>query len=329
MSVPVCISNKIVVDLPEKFTESINTPEGIKLFVDTTFRPEWHATVQADVVSVPQKLTIGGLADSIDPERPLIPQIVRPGDKIIFNYMVVMDRSESDNVADLFTEDERYINGNPMVKTWSNKKGQQIVRCYEMNNKWSVGLFDTQYKQFSERLDGVSELDVENFMGKFPFQADRYLDYNNILTLDGKDYFLVDYSQVIGIKRAVNGRERIESNRNYSVLEVELEREVEVEDRSGPHTPFFEMVGANLLLAPIHKPAGPRPQGLIEVYNMGQDDDHVAWGRVVAMNSGFGGKKLSLKPGDIAYCDSRYIEQYSIDGHDYWVVKQNRILGKK
>jgi hypothetical protein len=337
MSVPVCISNKIVIDLPEKFTETINTPEGINLFVDTTYRPEWHATIQARVVSVPKKLTIGGLADSIDPDRPFIAQKVRPGDTILFNYMVVMDRSESENIADVFTKDERYAFTNPFQTTWSNKKGQQIVRIYMKNDRFEAGLFDIASRDFVEKISGTS-LEIENWMGRFPFDVNHMVDYNNLLTIDSKDYFMVDYSQVIAIKRAKKPRSRSltidnESNRAgvNRVLEVETETETEKEtEYEGPdHASFFDMIGPNLLLAPIHKPAGPRPQGKIEVFNMEQPDDYLAWGRVVAMNDGFRGAKLSLKEGDIAYCDSRFIEQYTIDGQDYWVIKQNRILGKK
>lgn len=335
MSVPVCITNKIVIDLPEKFSETIKTPEGINLFVDTTFRPEWHATIQAKVVSVPRKLTIGGLADSIDPDRPFIGQKVRPGDTIIFNYMVVMDRTEGENIADVFTKDERYTFSNPFETTWSNKKGQQIVRIYMKNDKYEAGLFDIKSRSFVEQVKG-SALEIENWMGKFTFDVSHFVDYNNLLTVDSKDYFMVDYSQVIAIKREKSDRSRSLTTVNEvhrpgvnRVLEVETETEVETEVEGSVHASFFEMVGQNLLLAPIHKPAGPRPQGKIEVFNMEQETDFLAWGRVVAVNDGFRGTKLSLQPGDIAYCDSRYIEQYTIDGQDYWVVKQNRILGKK
>jgi hypothetical protein len=328
MSVPVCITNKIVIDLPEKFSETIKTPEGINLFVDTTFRPEWHATIQAKVVSVPRKLTIGGYADSLDPDRPFIGQKVRPGDTIIFNYMVVMDRTEGENVADVFTKDERYQFDNPFQTTWSNKKGQQIVRVYMKNDRFEAGLFDIKSRSFVEQVKG-SALEIENWMGKFTFDVSHFVDYNNLLTIDSKDYFMVDYSQVIAIKRPKIDRSRSLTTSTGSVLEVEEETEREVEVEVSTHTSDFDMVGQNLLLAPIHKPAGPRPQGKIEVFNMEQETDFLAWGRVVAMNDGFVGKKLNLAVNDIAYCDSRYIEQYTIDGQDYWVVKQNRILGKK
>lgn len=292
MPSPVCIQNNILVELPKAFQDELIFSNGLKFYQDTTFRPEWNATVKGIVHSVPLNLTIGGGNDTIDPDRPNIRQIVKVGDEIIFSYLVVMNRKQSDNAGDIFT---REIPQNPYTTVWSNPNGLQLVRVYMMNDKYECGLFDTKTKIWIARVKGGLS-DVESFMGRYMPTENYSFNYKNLLPYDGKDYWKVDYPNAIAIKRAEG---------------------------------IFEMIGEYTLIEPISEPHKQLPDGMIEVYNMAQSTDYKSIGKLISIGLPLIGEvKLSVKQNDIICTDSRYVMKYSIDGHDYWVVRQKHIYGK-
>lgn len=289
MSIPVCLQNNILVELPKAFQDEIVSGD-LKLYRDTTFRPEWNVSIQGKVVSVPLKLVIGG--DTIDPDRPRIRPIVKPGDTLIFNYLVVMNRTQTDNVGEIFT---REAPTNPYTTVWSNPNGLQLVRIYKMNNKYECGLFDTKSKTWVDRIAG-SESDVESFMGKYMPTENHSFNYGNLLPYDGKDYWKVDYPNAIAIKRAEG---------------------------------VFDMIGDYCLVEPIREPNRKTYDGIIEVYNIEQDTDYKAIGKLLSIGIPLSGDKpLSVKPNDIICSDIRYVMKYEIDGHDYWIIRQKHIYGK-
>ncbi len=294
MSTPVCLQNNILVELPKAFQDELIGSNGMKFYQDTTFRPEWNVTLQGKVVSVPRKITQGdGGGHSLDPDRPRIRPIVKTGDDIIFAYTVVMNRSQTDNAADIFTKDDPKT---LYVDIWRNYNGLRIVRIYLQNNRWDIGLFDTKTNTVIDRLQG-GELEVESFMGKYMPTENVGFNYRNLLPYEGKDYWMVDYSFAIAIKRAAG---------------------------------VFDMIGDYVLVEPIREPFRGTYQGLIEVYEIEQDKDFRAIGKIVSIGPPLTGDvKLSVKPNDIICSDIRYVQKYEIDGHDYWVIRQKHIYGKQ
>ena len=294
MPIPVCIENNILVELPKAFQDELVSSNGVKFYQDTTFRPEWNVTLQGKVASVPTRVTMGdGQIHSLDPDRPRIRQIIKPGDDIVFNYLVVMKRAQTDNKADVFSRDDIT---SPYTTTWSNYNGLKLVRVYLMNDKWEVGLFDTSTRTWVDRIKG-GEADVESFMGKYMPTENIGFNYSNLLPFDDKDYWMVDYANAVAIKRAAG---------------------------------VFDMIGDYVLVEPIREPNRGTYQGLIEVYNIEQDTDYRAIGRVISIGEPLAGDtKLSIKPNDIICSDIRYVEKYEIDGHDYWVIRQKYIYGKQ
>ena len=287
MAAPTCIQNYILVELLKAFQDEIISDGGIKFYHDVTFRPEWNVTVSGIVASVPLRLTIGdGQYHSLDPERESIIQKVQPGDEIIFSYLVVMNRKQTDNVGEIFTKDNPL---DPFTSVWSNPNGLKIIRVYLKNDKYECGLFDTVSKTWVDKTNGGVK-DVESFMGKYMATENIGFNYKNLLPYGGKDYWKVDYSNVIAIKK--NG--------------------------------IFDMVGEYVILEPIREPRRGDYQGVIEIYNLEQDTDYRAIGKVVSI----GETILSVKKGDTICTDIRYVEKYEIDGHDYWIVRQRYIYGK-
>lgn len=285
-SVPVCPQNNILVEIPSKFQEEIITSSGLALYKDTTFRPEWNVTISGAVVSVPHKLTAGGSGEQgLWPERLTINPKVQPGDQVLFSYLVVMDRSESNNAADVFSQDKHDPNSNPFYTTWSNKIGLRLVRFYEGNDRYEVGLLNVAENKWISKFAGTG-LAVENWMGQFTFSETIERTFRNLLFYEGKDYWKVDYPHVFAIRR---GKE-------------------------------YEMVWDYVMLRPVREPMKHK-QGLIEVYNMDQGDDHYAVGQVVSI----GDTTMPLKVGDKVCTDIRYIERYEVDGEDMWITKQSRL----
>jgi co-chaperonin GroES (HSP10) len=293
MAAPVCLQNNILVELPKAFQDELIASNGMKFYQDTSFRPEWNVTIQGKVVSTPLKITQGdGGAQSLDPDRPRIKPIVKAGDDIIFSYTVVMGRHQTDNKADIFEREDAL---NPYTTTWLNYAGLRIIRVYLMNNKWEIGLFDTKTKTWVDRVTG-GEREVESFMGKYMPTENVGFNYKNLLPTHDKDYWMVDYSFAVAIKRGEGE---------------------------------FEMIGDYVLVEPIRQPFRGTHQGVIEVYEIAQDTDYRAVGRVVAIGEPLEcDPKLSVKPDDIICSDIRYVEKYEIDGHDYWVIRQKYIYGK-
>lgn len=292
MITPVCIENNILVELEKSFEDEIISDGGIRFFQDTSFRPEWHTTIKGKVLSVPLSLTIGGGRHSIDPERELIRPIVKAGDEIIFSYLVIMNRGETNNVGAVFEMDSRI---DPYTTTWTAPNGLKLIRVYLNNDKWECGLFNTKTKEYVDRVKG-GESEVEDFMGKYMPLSQTGFNYRNIFTFEGKDYWMVDYSNAIAVKRAEG---------------------------------IFDMIGDYVLLDPIREPHRGEYQGLLEVYNLEQDTDFRAIGRIVSIGLPLKGQpKPDVKIKDKVVTDIRFVQKYEIDGKDYWVIHQKHLFGK-
>jgi len=294
MAVPTCIQNYILVELPKAFQDEIIADGGTKFYKDTTFRPEWNVTISGTVASVPKRLTIGdGQAHSFYPEREDIIPNVQAGDEIIFSYLVVMNRVMTDNVGEVFERDKPK---DPYITTWTNPNKLRLFRFYHMNDNFEAGLWDLKNKVWLDRTRG-GEKECQDFLDKYMVEANHNFNYNNLLPYEGVDYWKVDYINAIAIKKKDGN---------------------------------FEMIGEYVLIEPIREPRRGYEQGLIEVYNLEQDNDYRAIGRIVSIGEPLKGKvKLSVKPNDTIVTDIRFAEKFEIDGHDYWIVRQRYIYGKQ
>ena len=76
--------NRIFVQIEKKFQDEIATDSGITFYKDTTFNPEENSTVSGVVVSTPMVVD----TVNVDPD---FKHNVLPGDKIYFNFNVVLD----------------------------------------------------------------------------------------------------------------------------------------------------------------------------------------------------------------------------------------------
>lgn len=292
-NIPRSIQNNLLVNIGKKFEDEIVASGGTVFYQDTSFRPEWNVTLTGKVISTPLTVNIGdgSRLQSMDLDRPRINQNVKPGDEIIFSYTVIMNRSSTDNAGDIF---ERKTPVDPYTTVWTNHKGLEIVRIYLNNNKFEIGLFDTKSKTWVDRVKGT-EHDVESFMGKYMPTQQVSFNFGNLVAVDNKEYWKVDYKKAIAIKK--NGN--------------------------------FEMVGDYVMLEPLREPNRRELDGTLFIYNLEQSKDYRAIGKVVSIGEPLeGDPKLGVQPNDNIVTDIRYVEKYEIDGHDYWVVRQKYIYGK-
>ncbi len=85
--------NSVLVELEKLSDDEYRLESGVKLFINTTYKPEQHQRIYGTCVAVPEVLTKGDMVkfddpddircvDSIEPE-------VRIGDKVYFSYHIV------------------------------------------------------------------------------------------------------------------------------------------------------------------------------------------------------------------------------------------------
>lgn len=77
-----------LIKIDKKYQDEIKTKSGVKLYQDTTFRPEWHVTTEGEVVAIPERIS-----DQYFETKGIVPD-VQVGDKIYFNYLVIGEANE-------------------------------------------------------------------------------------------------------------------------------------------------------------------------------------------------------------------------------------------
>ena len=83
--VPIAPAGKVFVKISKRFNDEIVTESGIRLFVDTSWKPEWNTVIHGEVVSIPHKM--GRQFENLG----IMPQ-VEVGDKIYFSWMVTLKK---------------------------------------------------------------------------------------------------------------------------------------------------------------------------------------------------------------------------------------------
>lgn len=87
---PVSPINFVFVKM-QAYDEVVKTQSGITLYKDTTFNPEWNATLSAEVLTVPQAVRC------VDGDTHGLIPFVKKGDKVLFRYIVVQQMEQRDN----------------------------------------------------------------------------------------------------------------------------------------------------------------------------------------------------------------------------------------
>src|SRR5580704_2887339 len=80
--------NDLLVEITNKYSDELHFQSGVKLYIDPSFNPNFHATSEGIVHSVPKMLRDHNAGEKMD---------IRPGDTVIFSYKTVGDITFEDN----------------------------------------------------------------------------------------------------------------------------------------------------------------------------------------------------------------------------------------
>lgn len=88
MNKPQAPKGNLFVKADRRFIDTVKTESGIELFKDTTFHPEWNTCIEGVVHSIP--IRVGSEPGCVG----IIPT-VKEGDKVFFEYHVLLDQRNS------------------------------------------------------------------------------------------------------------------------------------------------------------------------------------------------------------------------------------------
>lgn len=282
MPYPRTISDKILVQIDKKYQDEIVTESGVKFYKDASFNPEWNVTVTGKVVAVPKRIS------KTDPFKARLHAEVMPGDELFFSYAVV-ETKEVRKDGESFTEQTL---DNATNRVWTNGK-QQTLHMKLLTRRIAVAMWSEKNGDIKEGYQGTPDECERWLTQNFKFDQDGDMVYKNLLLTDEGEFWMVDYLEVIAIKRKgvvimLNG---------YVLCEPQSE---ENEFKIGEDGILFN--------------APKKPDGALKV---------LATGRPIK-----GEPDLCIYPGDMIKANQTHVQQYELWYGKYSLVDQRSIVGK-
>jgi len=223
------------------------------------------------------------------PKHNKIVSRLKVGDKVAISYDVVADFKFAGDGNRFMQATE----DNPHIKEFYNGKGE-TVRVYAMAKRAGfagVIWIGVHLDKRRELIDGVQgdESTLERWLCQFPFGKTDVYQFNNFFEYDGNDYWKCDPDQIFAVKR-----------KGHLVA-----------------------VGDRIITKPIDEEVPDQflinDNGLAEKITMRHKDR----GRVIS-----GGKEKGIKKEDIVSFEPQFIEKYDFFGQQYFLIKENFVLGK-
>jgi hypothetical protein len=181
--------NDLLVEITHKYEDTITFKSGVKLFIDPSFNPNFHATSEGIVHSVPKLLRDHNAGEKMD---------IRPGDTVIFSYKTVGDITFQDNTH-LFRMTSV---GEGYATEWMNQEREtlRLVAGYEKGKPW-VCMWLDKHLNLLQGFKGTHG-QCENWMAtNFKFAEGEGFKYDNRLYYEDKELWRVDFQFVFGYKR--------------------------------------------------------------------------------------------------------------------------------
>jgi co-chaperonin GroES (HSP10) len=270
--------NKALITIKSAFVDEITTKSGFKFYIDPSYNKEFQAASVG---------TITHVSTWNIPENQEIASSLKTGDEIVMSYRVVAQftfEGDGDKFIDLNPD------GSNTFKKFSNGRGEWlIIRALPKSiGKVWVGVHTNKFGL----VDGVQgdESDVERWLSKFPLgKSDRY-KFDNLVEINGKDYWKVNYSEIFA--------------------KIKGEKIVALGDR--------------IICEPLEMDISDNLQAMYGI-EIPMSAMKVRWQDRAKVVSGC--RKLGLKKGDIIGFDPKYLEKYDIKGKEYYIIKQRRVDG--
>lgn len=179
-------ADNILVEITKRYEDELQFASGVKLYVDPRFNPNFHATSEGIVHSVPATLTYSNKD---------IKQIIRPGDEVLFSYKTVGDITYTGG-TDMFrmtTKKEGFHT------EWMNQDRQTII-LDKGPRMWAAVYADKRGGLIAGKTGSQGE--CENWIAQnFKFATAEGFTYDNRLQWKDKELWKVDYSYVFAIRR--------------------------------------------------------------------------------------------------------------------------------
>jgi len=231
---------------------------------------------------------IVSLSTSHDPQYDEMVSKLNIGDEVYFSYRVVGDftfEPDSDKFIDIHPDSPETF------KKFSNGKGEWVIvralpKPSGIGKTW-VGVHTSNRNEMIDSRQG-DEHEISRWLATFNIgKTDTYV-FNNLIDVNGEELWKVPYSEIFA-KKGKNGIIGVGDRVIGEPLDIELSEQVR------------EMYGMAL------------PQGSIQA--RWQD-------RFRAIT---GVRKIGLQKGDIVGYDPKYLEKYTLDKKEYYLIKHRRV----
>ena len=157
------VNNCFLLEIPKPVQDEILLGGGLKLYMDASWRPEWHATTQGTVAYLPRHITN-----------------VSAGEEVAISYYVIAARTYPSYDHSFFPT----IEGSRYWLQWRNGKGQWLTKralpTPTRSLAWVAFLQDDRMAIIDDGVQG-SESDVDRYLSQFSFGDTGTFQYTNQL----------------------------------------------------------------------------------------------------------------------------------------------------
>src|SRR5262245_16866606 len=168
----------LLVKLISTYDDEIKFASGVKLYIDPSYNPNWHATSVGTVIA-------GKWKDM----------------QVVFSYKVVGDITFENNpkAFRMVTKQEGY------VTEWINADGEDLtVQKGMKDNQW-VGMLTDRHNTWLAGKAGTAG-EVESWTSKFTFARAEGFTYESKVIIEDQELWKVDTSLVFGIRDGDRGQ---------------------------------------------------------------------------------------------------------------------------
>lgn len=183
-------ADTVFVEIKNRYEDELKFDSGVTLYVDPSYNPNFHATMEGVVHSVPKTLKYDNASTN---------PIIQPGDEVLFSYKLVGDVTfdGGPHLFRMITKEEGYYT------EWQNPDRESIRMEKHFSGKWAAVYTDKRGELVAGKVGSAGE--VENWVAtNFKFASSEGFTYDNQFFWEGKELWKVDYSFVFAIRR--NGR---------------------------------------------------------------------------------------------------------------------------